>query len=209
MKIATETLLLLVSGYVLSILLFPAQAVAYVAHGSEDKIATELPVESVSDSASKLYSEGKATWLWLDVYQAKLFTSEAIFNDLKMAKRTGNNIVQETFLADKTPINLQLCYQQEISAEQIIEAAQEGLPDDMALEVENVVSKLHDSYQSVKPDDCYELIHNQNGETILRFNKKEVFRTTLPGFKKIYYGIWIGERALSKSLKKSLLKEIS
>lgn len=158
---------------------------------------------AASDKSLTLFSQGKATWLWLDVYQAKLFTSH------KVANATDYKTLPKVLLADKEPISLELCYQQDISAEQIVEAAMEGLPKKLSPEKQAEVTRLHESYQSVKPGDCYALEHNREGLTTLKFNGKTVFQSSLAGFKKIYYGIWLGELALSDSLKESLLQRNS
>lgn len=201
MKLRLATITLLLSGWGLSLMIFPAKAAS--SEGERIPPLAELTVQAGNTLA--LFSQGTATWLWLDVYDAKLFVSQTLQQRL-LQKPSPAQQVANLLLNENTPIKLQLCYQQKISAEQIIEAAMEGLPAEMDNNLQTAVDALHKSYQEVKPGDCYALEHTSVGETILSFNNKEVFRTTQKGFKSIYFGIWIGELALSKSLKTSLLR---
>jgi hypothetical protein len=66
------------------------------------------------------------------------------------------------------------------------------------------VERLHASYQAVKPNDCYTLRY-ENSVTELLLNQQTVFQSSLPEFKQVYFGVWLGEKPLSDKLKAALL----
>lgn len=137
----------------------------------------------------QVQSKGTATWLFMDIYNAELATQAPL---------------QKDFLANTQALQLELCYLKPIGKDILIKGANEILPERLTPEFQQAVNQLHDSYQDVTPQDCYQLVYEQ-GETQLRFNQKTVFKTDLVGFKKLYFGIWLGDNPLSDRLKKSLL----
>lgn len=143
----------------------------------------------------KLYSQAMAKWLWVDVYQASLFVD---------ANR--NSVETSSFLDEGTPLKLQLCYQTSLKAEQIIEAAENTLPESLNQGVRQQIDLMHTKYQAVGEGDCYVLEAQGQGKTTLKLNNKLVFTTDTQGFKSAYFGIWIGSNPLSESLKNELLE---
>lgn len=139
-------------------------------------------------------STGTATWLFMDIYTAELFSQEA-----KLPKN---------FLVDGVPLRLKLCYLKSISADILIEGAQEVLPDNLSGALQKEVNRLHAAYQDVVPGDCYELAYTPESGTQLIFNGKVVFSSQEAKFKALYFGIWLGNEPLSDSLKASLIKEV-
>jgi len=138
----------------------------------------------------RLVGEGTATWLFMDIYQAKLY-------------RPVNSTMQQ-FLVDKTPLKLELCYYKPITPDIFIQGANEVLPETLSAELRVEVDRLHASYQSVKPNDCY-VLQYQDSVTELLLNQRPIFRSTVPEFKSVYFGIWLGDKALSDKLKSALL----
>jgi hypothetical protein len=158
-------------------------------------LSTISHAKSDESLAWKSYSTATAKWLWFDVYEASLYTSEGKMSD------------KAQFLADKIPLKLELCYLRELTDQQIIEAANSALVDSISSELAQAVESLHASYQNVGKGDCYSLEHNRNGVTQLSLNGNQVFETQLQGFKALYFGIWIGDQPLSEELKEDLLKQ--
>lgn len=151
---------------------------------------TTLVTSSVQAAQWNLVGQGTATWLWMDIYQAKLFHSKAT--------------LPEDFLDDQHPLKLELCYLKSISKEQLTEAANQNLPD-TSHAIKQAVDALHSRYQSVKPGDCYQLAYSPKNGTQLSLNQQTVFQTPQAGFKAIYFGLWLGDSPLSEDLKQSLI----
>ncbi len=168
----------------------------------------EPPTDLQSKQANhqwQLYSEATAKWLWLDVYKAELYLSKTGETKSDEINLNQNN-VQQSLLQDKFPLKLKLCYQQSLSAEQIIQAAEKVLPElDEQSELYRAVSDLHRNYQNVSLGDCYALKHEMDGSTSLLLNGDKKFSTQIKDFKKLYFGIWLGDNPLSEDVKKSLL----
>ncbi|BCN94356.1 hypothetical protein THMIRHAM_21410 [Thiomicrorhabdus immobilis] len=160
---------------------------------------------NASDSKDVVWqevSQGKATWLWLDVYNASLYV------DGKAERANPQPKLPKDFLADSQPLKLSLCYLQAISPGLFIEGANKVLPKEMSEPLKSEVSRLHQSYQPVKPGDCYELEYTPQIGTQLKLNQIPLFTSKVGGFKALYFGIWLGENPLSEDLKNRLLKNL-
>jgi hypothetical protein len=142
-----------------------------------------------ASSVWQVVSEAQAKWMWFDVYHAKLMTK-------------GNAVSLE----DGHPLSLQLCYQRQIEKNQLIEAAQDSLQNLNTGRVQDAIDQLHRSYQTVNKGDCYRLEHTHSGQTKLLLNDTPVFETSEKGFKGIYFGIWLGDHALSEKVRAELLR---
>jgi len=136
-------------------------------------------------------SSGTATWMFFDVYNARLFANKSV--------------LPQDFLSDAEPLKLELCYLKAISTDIFIEGANKVLPKTLTTTLQNEVNRLHQSYQSVEPDDCYVLEYAPQTGTQLKLNNQTVFSSHVDGFKAVYFGVWLGENPLSESLKSSLL----
>ena len=136
-------------------------------------------------------SSATATWMFFDVYNARLFAkSPALSPD---------------FLSDDEHLKLELCYLKAISADIFIEGANKVLPQTLTTVLQSEVNRLHQSYQPVEPEDCYVLEYAPQSGTQLKLNNQTVFSSQVDGFKAVYFGVWLGENPLSESLKSSLL----
>lgn len=144
----------------------------------------------VPNAAWKVIGQATATWLWKDIYQATLLAQRPL---------------SPQFLQDGEPLRLQLCYQTAISADILIKGANGVLPENLTPNLKQAVDALHQTYQNVTDQDCYELVHTAPSQTQLLFNSKPVFSTELAGFKAVYFGIWLGDNPLSESLKQNIL----
>lgn len=142
----------------------------------------------------QLVSTATATWMWLDIYQASLYTAAKTLPFLP-----------RDFLSDKEPLKLTLCYLKPISSDIFIEGASEVLPKALAPSLQAEVNRLHQAYQPVEPGDCYALEYTIEQGTALKLNDKLIFNSKMPGFKAIYFGIWLGDNPLSEALKMGLL----
>lgn len=161
-------------------------------------LLTNFVKASTNSNNWQKISEAKATWLWLDIYKAELYVDAAA----ELSEYT-----EKQLLADGVPLTLKLCYLVNLSSEQIIQAANEVLPDKIDNnKLATSVNELHNRYQNVTEGDCYSLQHHQNGSTQLILNKQILFHTKTLNFKELYFGIWLGNNPLSVDLKNQLLK---
>lgn len=138
----------------------------------------------------KPVGEGIATWMFMDIYQAKLYRPEG------MSKQSA--------LTDNAPLKLELCYYKSITPDIFVQGANEALPVQLSPALRAEVERLHASYEAVKPNDCYTLRY-ENSVTELLLNNRSVFQSKLPEFKQVYFGVWLGEKPLSDKLKATLL----
>lgn len=135
--------------------------------------------------------EGTARWGLFKIYDAAFFTEA--------------DLTVQQALADNTPARLELCYARALTVENFIEGAQVGLPTQLPAALEQAVQRLHAAYQPVKQGDCYHLQYQPEQGTRLLLNGKTLVQITTPGFKALYFGIWLGERPLAEGLKRDLL----
>lgn len=138
----------------------------------------------------KPVGEGVATWMFMDIYQAKLYRPEGV--------------AKQTALTDDAPLKLELCYYKSITPDIFVQGANESLPAQLSPALRAEVERLHASYQAVKPNDCYTLRY-ENSVTELLLNQRVLFQSKLPEFKQVYFGVWLGEKPLSDKLKATLL----
>lgn len=144
-----------------------------------------------ADSDWQARSQATATWMWLDIYNATLFTQSG-FSPNKL-------------LADDQPLKLKLCYLKPIGRDDLIKGAEAVLDKGLSSELKQAVNGLHESYVDVKPGDCYVLEYSPAQGTQLKLNDQLAYETKLNGFKSVYFGIWLGQNPLSDSLKESLV----
>lgn len=138
----------------------------------------------------KPVGEGVATWMFMDIYQAKLYRPEGV--------------AKQTALTDNAPLKLELCYYKSLTPDIFVQGANESLPAQLSPALRAEVERLHASYQAVKPNDCYTLRY-ENSVTELLLNQRVLFQSKLPEFKQVYFGVWLGEKPLSDKLKATLL----
>lgn len=139
--------------------------------------------------------EGTARWGFIKLYDAKL----------KLPASVQSNEV----LADHVPAQLELCYARRLTVANFIDGANQALAEDLPLEQRQAVDLLHAAYQPVDKDDCYLLEHNPQLGTALKLNGQELVRISTPGFKAVYFGIWLGDQPLSDALKTQLLGDLT
>ena len=156
--------------------------------------STEMAKAIDHPQTNNLKQVGQATAYWasfIPVYDASLMVSE--------------NTNRNNLLAEDTAIELQLCYRTSLTADDFIEAAQQALPNPLPTDIQLAVDRLHQAYEGVKPSDCYQLVYHPETGTELRLNQTLKFQDQTPGFKATYFGIWLGNKPLSKEVKSKLM----
>lgn len=153
-----------------------------------------LALANMASANETQVGEGVARWGLFKVYNAAFFT------------QAGATLEQA--LADDSPARLELCYVRKLTVENFIEGAQVGLPKRLSPELQAAVERLHAAYQPVQSGDCYHLDYQPGQGTRLLLNNRELVRVTTPGFKALYFGIWLGDQPLSVQLKRDLTQSL-
>lgn len=154
-----------------------------------------LALANVASANVTQVGAGTARWGLFKVYDAAFFTEAEV------------TLAQA--LSEQIPARLELCYARGVSVEDFIEGASYGLPESLSDELEQAVKRLHAAYQPVKQGDCYQLDFQPGQGTALLLNGRELVRIDTPGFKALYFGIWLGQRPLSVQLKHDLIQKLS
>lgn len=153
------------------------------------------PFSALAETASALKKVGQTTAHWagfIPVYDAQLWAAE--------------NVTQDNLLTDQTALSLELCYHVPLSQKNFVEAAEKGLPARLSPLHLKAVNALHLAYESVSPNDCYRLSYDVTNGTQLWLNNQLKFENKTPGFKAVYFGLWLGQTPLSDTVKTNLLK---
>jgi hypothetical protein len=134
--------------------------------------------------------EGTAKWGIFTVYDATLYAEKE---------------QPATYLKEGVPLALKLCYARSVKASDILKATDEAITKPPSAPLKAALTKLNRTIKSVDKGDCYQLTYG-SGVTRLSLNQRQLIEVNEPGFKELYFGIWIGDHALSKSLKQDLLR---
>lgn len=119
-------------------------------------------------------------------------------------------IPASNLLKKKGPVRLEINYNRAIDRDLIVKSAnailKEQLPPNRLATLRERIEKLHLAYRDIGPGDSYWLDYIPNRGTALLFNGKEIER--IPGwdFAQAYFGIWLADPPISKSLKSKLLE---
>ena len=138
--------------------------------------------------------EGTARWGFIKLYDASL--------------RMPPSTTRQSLLADDAPLQLEFCYARSLTVDNFVDGANQVLPDNLPTDLARAVAQLHQAYQPVSQGDCYVLDYQPEIGTALILNDNELTRISTPGFKAIYFGIWIGDNPLSDRLKNNLLANV-
>ncbi|AGM41345.1 hypothetical protein SPISAL_06255 [Spiribacter salinus M19-40] len=109
-----------------------------------------------------------------------------------------------------TPRRLEIEYFHDISSEDIIEAANTKLDDQLAADehaqLESQVERFHALFTDVSPGDRYRMDYTPSEGIELRFNGEPVGTVEGGDFARAYFAIWLDEKdPLSSTLRDNLL----
>ncbi|HEY0287354.1 MAG TPA: chalcone isomerase family protein [Pseudomonas sp.] len=135
------------------------------------------------------------TYMWMDVYAAAFYAEPSI------------NAQQSA--TTQTPQRLELYYFRDIDREDIIKTANTTLERQQTKEtlrrLRPELDRLHNSFQSVRPGDRYDLSWDPtDGMTVTR-NEKVIFASPDPELAKVYLALWLAPDGLSENLRAALL----
>ena len=147
------------------------------------------------DKDLSLRGQGVATYLLFEVYEAQLYLPPQV-------KATA-------VLQNETPRRLSLRYMREIKRSDIELAAMKTLENQWPAEVlnsqKNQLNQLHAAMSDVKENDIYTLDYRPGKGLSLSLNDKPVWQGGDARLAEMYFGIWLGDKALSPELKMALL----
>jgi len=107
----------------------------------------------------------------------------------------------------RTPRCLELHYHIDLSRQQFIAASSTVLQrqQNNLSPLETRIERLHAAYQDVKPGDRYSLCYAPQAGTELLLNTQPLLNIEGGDFATAYFSIWLGDAAISESLRKTLL----
>ncbi len=140
---------------------------------------------------AKLVGSGKYSWLFLDIYEAQLFSKNGIFKpDL--------------------PFALKLIYLRQIKKEDIvdntiIEMKKQGFKDDKKLKLWQ--EQLLNIFPNIEPFESLSGICDENGNTYFYFNGKIIAKISDKEFGRRFFDIWLSNKTSAPYLRKKLINE--
>ena len=151
-------------------------------------------IRLLDDARLELRSTGSAYFArFIHVYDAALYAS---------AETTAADLLESN-----TAKCLALSYHVDLKGSDIRKAAEKVLErqhgDLTAWRPD--LDRLHAAYQDVGKGDEYALCHHPRRGTELLLNGAALTRIETPGFDVLYFGIWLGEDAISASLREDLV----
>jgi hypothetical protein len=133
--------------------------------------------------------------IFFELYEAALFTAE------------GGNA--DDVLEAKTAFHLQFRYLREIDKSIILKSADRMLEKNLSAEerarISDRVARMNEAYTSVKDGDLVTFTYEPGRGTTLTINGKSAITIEGQDFTQLYFRIWLGEKALSSSLREHLL----
>lgn len=133
--------------------------------------------------------------IFFDLYDAALFTADG---------GSAEDVVRA-----ETAFHLQFRYLREIEKSIILKSADRMLEKNLSPEeraqIADRVARINEAYRSVKKGDIVSLTYKPDEGTTLTINGAPVVTIEGRDFAELYFKIWLGENALSSSLKEHLL----
>ncbi|MGF1547324.1 MAG: chalcone isomerase family protein [Thiotrichales bacterium] len=168
---------------------------AVLAAGLAAADADFAPTLEHADTVLSLQGVGTAYYLGvIEVYDAALYGAEPVSQ--------ARPLVDGQCLAIR--------YKKPIKRRDFVRAAETILKRQHAPEqlagYRAELDRLHGAYRDVEPGDEYRLCYGAQGGLALVLNGTAVTQIANREFARVYFGIWLGDRALSEDLRESLLR---
>ncbi|MGD9888976.1 MAG: chalcone isomerase family protein [Halothiobacillaceae bacterium] len=153
------------------------------------------PGANMHDKDLSLRGQGVVSYLVFEVYEAQLYLPP--------------QVMDAAILQKETPRRLSLRYMRDIKRSDIELAAMKTLENQWPAEVlnsqKNQLNQLHAAMRDVKENDIYTLDYRPGKGLSLSLNDKPVWQGGDARLAEMYFGIWLGDEALSPELKLALL----
>ena len=141
----------------------------------------------------KLVGQGQFSYLFWDLYQAQLFTTDGTWRDYQQS----------------APVVLKLTYQRDISKADFIEATVDQwkhLQGKVSAQHQEWAKQLDQLWTDVKKGDQLSCVLLADGTVQFYFNDKLLGDVTDPAFGPAFLDIWLSEKTSAPKLRKQLLK---
>ncbi|QBF82107.1 hypothetical protein EXU30_04840 [Shewanella maritima] len=150
--------------------------------------AQPLP-NNVSFEEFKLVGEGEMSFMWFDVYRAKLLTEDG------------------RYFSKQQPLILDIEYYRDIEADDLIEATVDqwqhlGMAQSL---IDEFAPSLKHAWPDVKQGDRLTFKVNTNGEGAFWYNDEHVHTVSTPYFSQAFVSIWLSENTSEPGLRQALL----
>ncbi|GAA0788621.1 MULTISPECIES: chalcone isomerase family protein [Pseudomonadati] len=150
-----------------------------------------IDLSKTNSMPSKLIKVGEADMnvLWFDVYLAKLYSVDGIYQPRRF------------------PLMLDIEYHRDISAQELIDATIEQWQENgiSAAEINTIKSHLMSAWPDVKQNDRLSfIIHNEQQAEFL-FNDKPFYQLADQRFSDAFIGIWLSEKTTHPKLRQQLI----
>lgn len=164
------------------------------AQASEDQLFSQEI--TVAEQTFQKLGEYRYVYRFLfDLYDAALFVPE---------EKTADDVLQA-----KTAFHLQFRYLREIDKNIILKSADRMLEKNLSQsereQIAERVERINQAYTKVKDGDTSSLTYQPDNGTTLRINGEAKLTIEGQDFAELYFRIWLGQQALSKSLREHLL----
>ncbi len=185
--------------------LLPALVISYIFVSGlplpKEAAAVEIKGAAFSDTISTrdhefhLRGAGTLTWkIFFTVYSAALYLPPDVSSDAVL---------------EDVPKRLEFHYLVDVKAETFSESAspylEKNLDEERLAMLRPKIDSINRLYRDVKSGDRYALTYTPGKGTTLSLNGEELGTIEGGDFASAYFTIWLGEKPISRSLKRSLL----
>ncbi len=148
--------------------------------------------EAMPDNV-KLVGQGQFSYLFWDLYQAELYTSDGLWSNYQQS----------------SPVLLKLTYQRDISKDDFIEATVDQwkhLQGKVSAQHKEWAKQLEQLWTDVKKGDQLSCVLTVDGTVQFYFNDRLLGDVTDKAFGPAFLDIWLSEKTSAPKLRKKLLK---
>lgn len=174
---------------------FAGAPLTSVAKSPEPPFPESLRLEQRAESLSKRGEYRYVYRMFFKLYDAALYTS--------------TSASKQQLLTAETDFRLQFRYLRKIDKSIILESSKKMLEKNLSSQeldqIQERVERLNDAYRTVEKGDRSSLTYIEGEGTTLKINGKPIITIEGQDFAAFYFRIWLGEQAISTSLRDHLL----
>lgn len=151
-----------------------------------------LTAQAIPDNV-KLVGQGQFSYLFWDLYQARLYTADGNWNSYQQS----------------SPVVLKLTYQRDISKADFIEATVdqwEHLQGKVSEQHKDWATQLDNLWTDVKKGDQLSCVLMPDSSVQFYFNDKLLGDVTDPAFGPAFLDIWLSDKTSAPKLRRQLLR---
>lgn len=140
----------------------------------------------------QLVGQGSYQVLWLEIYDARLYSPDARFTELRQG----------------LPLKLELCYQRDIKSADIVDATADQwrkLYGQLNDTQQQYLQQLRQIWPDVKQGDCLAMAWYENGVSEFWYQQTPVGRVEAADFGQQFLAIWLDVRTSAPALRRALI----